>query len=88
MFDESTFYQLWDLKLSHNQFASLRCFGYLPKLKVLKMKQNKIQNLFCKLNEDGYPKGLFGLPSLEYLDLSFNCIQNLQGLQYVALKEL
>lgn len=62
MFDESLYPHLRDLNLSHNSFVTLRGFGYLPKLKILKIKANRLETLFCKPNEDGYPKGLFGLP--------------------------
>lgn len=62
MFDESLYPHLRELNLSHNSFVTLRGFGYLPKLKILKIKANRLETLFCKPNEDGYPKGLFGLP--------------------------
>ena len=62
MFDESLYPNLRDLNLSHNSLVTLRGFGYLPKLRILKIKANRLETLFCKPNEDGYPKGLFGLP--------------------------
>lgn len=62
MFDESLYPNLRDLNLSHNSLVSLRGFGYLPKLRILKIKANRLETLFCKPNDDGYPKGLFGLP--------------------------
>jgi Leucine-rich repeat (LRR) protein len=62
MFDESLYPNLRDLNLSHNTLVSLRGFGYLPKLRILKIKANRLDTLFCKPNDDGYPKGLFGLP--------------------------
>lgn len=64
MFDESLYPQLRDLTLSHNSLVTLRGFGYLPKLKSLTIKSNRLETLFCKPNEDGYPKGLSGLPVL------------------------
>lgn len=62
MFDESLYPQLRDLNLSNNSLVTLRGFGYLPKLRILRVKANRLETLFCKPNEDGYPKGLFGLP--------------------------
>ncbi len=62
MFDESLYPNLRDLNLSHNSLVTLRGFGYLPKLRILKIKANRLETLFCKPNDDGYPKGLFGLP--------------------------
>ncbi len=58
MFDEKFYPLLRELTLSNNQLTSLRGFGYLPKLKILKIKANRLDNLFCKASEDGYPKGL------------------------------
>jgi Leucine-rich repeat (LRR) protein len=47
-----------------------------------------LETLFCKPNDDGYPKGLFGLPGLEVLDVSYNNLHDLYGLQYSPLKDL
>jgi Leucine-rich repeat (LRR) protein len=88
MFDESLYPNLRDLNLSHNSLVTLRGFGYLPKLRILKIKANRLETLFCKPNDDGYPKGLFGLPGLEVLDVSYNNLHDLYGLQYSPLKDL
>jgi len=88
MFDESLYPSLRELNLSHNSLMTLRGFGYLPKLRILKIKANRLETLFCKPNEDGYPKGLFGLPGLEVLDVSYNNLHDLYGLQYSHLKDL
>jgi Leucine-rich repeat (LRR) protein len=80
MFDRDQFDHLRELNLSHNFFASLRGFGYLPTLRILKIKQNRLESLFCKLNDDGYPRGLFGLHCLEVLDVSYNNLHDLYGL--------
>lgn len=61
MFDIEYCPQLRELNLNHNSFASLRGFGFLPNLRILNIKQNRLDSLFCKLNDDGYPRGLFGL---------------------------
>jgi Leucine-rich repeat (LRR) protein len=80
--DITTGLEDWDywLNLSHNFFASLRGFGYLPNLRILKIKQNRLESLFCKLNDDGYPRGLFGLHGLEVLDVSYNSLHDLYGI--------
>lgn len=88
MFDREFCPNLRELNLSHNFLATLRGFGYLPQLKILKMKQNRLESLFCKLNEDGYPRGLFGLHGLEVLDVSYNSLHDLYGLHLAPMKEL
>lgn len=88
MFDRDTCPNLRELNLSHNFFASLRGFGYLPQLRILKIKSNRLESLFCKLNEDGYPRGLFGLHGLEVLDVSYNSLHDLYGIQLAPMKEL
>jgi len=52
------------------------------------MKNNRLDSLFCKLNEEGYPRGLFGLYGLELLDVSQNNLHDLYGLQMAPLKDL
>jgi Leucine-rich repeat (LRR) protein len=76
--------------LSHNQFQSLKALGFLPHLKVLRLRDNKIETLFVKpaLDDKNFRRGLFGLPGLELLDVSQNALQYLYGLQYSPLKEL
>ena len=88
MFDRDFCPNLRELNLSHNFFASLRGFGYLPQLRILKIKQNRLESLFCKLNEDGYPRGLFGLHGLEVLDVSYNSLHDLYGIQLAPMKDL
>jgi Leucine-rich repeat (LRR) protein len=88
MFDIEYCPNLRELSLNNNSFASLRGFGYLPNLRILNIKQNRLENLFCKLNDEGYPRGLFGLHGLEVLDVSHNCLHDLYGLQLAPLKEL
>ena len=90
MFDNSTCPNLRDLNLSHNQMVSLKGLGFLPNLKILRLRDNKIETLFCKPAPDdkNFRRGLFGLPGLELLDVSQNTLQYLYGLQYSPLKEL
>lgn len=80
MFDHAKYPQLRELNLSHNSLVTMRGFGYLPNLRVLKLKQNRLDSLFFKPKENGYPIGLFGLHRLEYLDVSYNNLNDLHGL--------
>lgn len=90
MFDSQTCPNLRDLNLSHNQMVSLKGLGYLPNLKILRLRDNRIETLFCKPSyaDKNFRRGLFGLPGLELLDVSQNTLQYLYGLQYSPLKEL
>jgi len=88
MFDRELFPNLRELNISHNFFASMRGFGFLPQLRILKIKQNRLESLFCQVNEDGYPRGLSGLHVLEVLDVSYYILHNLYGLQLASMKEL
>lgn len=62
MFDESLFPNLTELNLTANYFVTLKGFGYCPKLKVLSLSANRLESLFYKPDEKGYPRGLLGLP--------------------------
>jgi len=90
MFDQSQCPNLRELNLSNNQMSSLRGFGNLPQLKILKLRDNRIETLFVKHGSDdrGARRGLYGMPNLEFLDVSSNQLQYLYGLQYSSLKEL
>jgi len=88
MFDRDVCPNLRELNMSHNFLATMRGFGFLPNLRILKLKQNRLESLFCKLNEDGYPRGLFGLNGLEVLDVGYNSLHDLYGLQLAPLKDL
>lgn len=88
MFDETKFPNLRELNLSDNNLITLKGFGYLPKLKILTVSSNKLETLISSPNDDGYPKGLLGLTGLEVLDISFNSIADLYGLNFAPLKEL
>ena len=83
MFSCETFPMIQDLNLSGNYLQTLKCFGSMPRLTKLQLSRNRIDNLYA-----GEGKGLEGLPSLETLDLSFNNIQNMIGLQTCALPSL
>ena len=74
MFDASICPNLRDLNLSHNHMVSLKGLGFLPNLKILRLRDNKIETLFCKPSPDekNFRRGLFGLPGLELLDVSQN----------------
>ena len=60
MFDQTGWPYLRDLNLSNNQMISLRGFGNLPSLKVLKLRDNRIETLFVKHSAEdrGYKRGL------------------------------
>lgn len=88
MFDESKFPNLRELNISNNSMVTLRGFGYLPKLKILTVSANKLETLVWTPNDDGYPKGLLGLTGLEVLDISYNAITDLYGLNFAPMKEL
>lgn len=90
MFDQSQCPNLRELNLSHNQMSSLRGFGNLPGLKILKLRENRIETLFVKpgMDDRNFKRGLYGMPNLEFFDVSSNQLQYLYGLQYSPLKEL
>lgn len=88
MFDDTKFPNLRELNLSHNSLVTLKGFGYLPKLKILTVSANKLETLITSPNDDGYPKGLLGLTGLEVLDISYNNITDLYGLNFAPLKDL
>jgi Leucine-rich repeat (LRR) protein len=88
MFDRDFCPNLRELNMSHNFLSTMKGFGYLPNLRILKLKQNRIESLFCKLNDDGYPRGLFGLHGLEVLDVGYNNLHDLYGLHLAPLKDL
>lgn len=87
MFDDQ-FSNLRELNLSHNQLVTLKCFGSMPRLRILKVKANRLDTLFCRPSDSGQPKGLLGLTGLEFLDVSHNNLHDLYGLQFAPLKEL
>ena len=60
----------------------------MPKLRILKAKANRLDTLFCRPTDQGYPKGLLGLTGLEVLDVSYNNLHDLYGLQFAQLREL
>lgn len=74
MFDSQVCPNLRELNLSHNLMSSLKGFGFLPNLKILRLKANRIETLFCKPSPDdkNFRRGLFGMPGLELLDVSYN----------------
>ena len=90
MFDCAKFPAVREINLSGNLMASLRCIGNLPTLRILRLKQNRLLTLFCKPapEDKNFKRGLFGVPNLEFLDVSGNCLQYLYGLQFSPLKEL
>jgi Leucine-rich repeat (LRR) protein len=81
MFTSEVFPMVQDLNLSGNYLQTLKCFGSMPRLLKLQLSRNRIDTLYS-----GDGKGLEGLPNLETLDLSFNNIQTISGLQTISLQ--
>lgn len=91
IFSNAQFPVLRELNLSNNNMQSLKSIGYLPSLKILRLRGNRIDTLFVKpqQTEDKQAKrGLFAVLNLEYLDVSQNQLQYLYGLQTQPLKDL
>lgn len=64
MFDNQKLPNIRELNLSGNMMASLKAIGFLPTLKVLRIKNNRIETLFCKpppSEEKTFKRGLFGV---------------------------
>jgi Leucine-rich repeat (LRR) protein len=75
MFDHHKLPNIRELNLNGNMMASLKAIGHLPTLRVLRLRNNRIETLFCKpphSEEKNFKRGLFGLQSLEFLDVSSN----------------
>lgn len=83
VFSQSSFPSLIELNLCDNHITNLRCFSYMPKLTKLNLAKNKLESLIT-----GDNKGLVALPNLEALDVSYNLLQNLSGLQSAKLTNL
>ncbi|CAG9310144.1 unnamed protein product [Blepharisma stoltei] len=83
VFNQELFPNLVELNLTDNHLVSLRCFGFMPRLAKLQLCKNKIESLSC--ND---AKGISALPNLEALDLSYNSLESLYGLQFGKLSLL
>jgi Leucine-rich repeat (LRR) protein len=72
MFDNVKCPNVREINLNYNFMTSLKSFGFLPSLKILRLKSNRLETLFLKpgLDEKNFRKGLLGLPGLEMLDVS------------------
>lgn len=74
-FDHSKLPAIRELNLNGNNMQSLKAIGYLPTLKILRLKGNKIDTLFVKPaggDEKNFKRGLFGVLGVEFLDVSQN----------------
>ena len=80
MFNEELFPSLKSLNLSKNQLETLKAVGGCPHLRVLSVSGNQLKTLFTYTSEEGAPRGLLGLPSLQVLDISNNFLQDMYGL--------
>lgn len=48
MFDSQKLTNLRELNLNGNMMSSLKAVGYLPTLKILRLRGNRIETLYCK----------------------------------------
>ena len=85
-FTSAQFPKLTDLNISENTLTSLNCFSAMPTIVQLNASRNKIDTLHCK-DYQSY-KGLAGLQNLQILDVSFNSLQDLHGLNFAKLPHL
>jgi len=97
IFNSKKFPNCSELNLEGNFFSSLRCFGFMPNLKILIMRNNRLQDLDQTLEnglkdvtsvKDNNNNGLGALIKLEVLDISKNKIKSLESLSSYALAEL
>ena len=82
LFSKESYPILRKLNLSNNIFKSFSIFGSLPNLKELNLNFNLFVESFPKKEKISKGKGLFGLPNLEYLEMSNNQLVSLNGLQF------
>ena len=82
LFSKENYPKLRKLNLSRNIFKSFSIFGSLPNLKELNLNYNLFVEAFPKKEKRSSGKVLFGLPNLEYLEMSNNQLVNLNGLQF------
>lgn len=87
MFNSIQTPQLKELNLNNNNMTSLKCIGTLQSLKILRCRNNRLDTLHVKQPQNE-KRGLFGVQSIEVLDVSNNNLQYLYGLQVIQLKEL
>ena len=48
MFDSQRLTNIRELNLNGNMMSSLKAVGYLPTLKILRLRGNRIETLYCK----------------------------------------
>ena len=82
LFNKELYPKLTKLNLSRNIFKSFSIFGKLPYLVELNLNYNLFTEIFPKKAKIISGKGIFGLPSLESLELAGNQISNLNGIQF------
>jgi Leucine-rich repeat (LRR) protein len=81
-----SFPALAELNLSENSFVDLTGIEFLGCLHTLNLSRNGIETLYVGGVE--VQQGLNALPSLKTLDISYNQLVDLNGLQYANLKDL
>ena len=88
LFSEKAYPKLKKLNLSKNNFSSFIIFGNLPELIDLNLSNNSFIELFPKKTKNN-EKYNFNISNLIYLDISYNQIANINGIQYFnKLKKL
>ena len=63
-FDHSKLPNIRELNLNGNNMQSLKAIGYLPTLKILRLKGNRIDTLYVKphgSDDKNFKRGLFGV---------------------------
>ena len=88
LFSEKVYPKLKKLNLSKNNFTSFAIFGNLPELVDLNLSSNSFVDLFPKKSKNNEKNNL-NISNLLYLDISYNQISNINGIQYFTkLKKL
>ena len=83
IFENNKLPNIRELNLNNNMMQSLKSIGFLPTLKILRLRGNKIETLFVKpvtTDEKNFRRGLFGVLNIEFLDVSSNQLTYLYGL--------
>lgn len=70
-FDQYKMPNLRELNLNNNMMITLKAIGYMPALKILRMRNNRLETLFVKpaSEEKSAKRGLFAVSGLEFLDV-------------------
>lgn len=61
--------------MNGNNMQTLKAIGYLPALKILRLRGNRLETLYVKPqggDDRNFKRGLFGVQGIEFLDVSQN----------------